>query len=105
MSIPSSDDGVIEQAILPIRAGETADFEDAFAEARPIIERAQGFRWLRLQRGIERRNEYLLLVGWDTVDSHRVGFRTSPDYETWRRLLHHFYDPFPTVHYFVTVAD
>jgi hypothetical protein len=29
-----------------------------------------------------------------------VGFRQSAQYQEWRALLHHFYDPFPTVlHY------
>ena len=32
--------------------------------------------------------------------AHEEGFRKSPRYQEWRRLLHHFYDPFPTVlHY------
>ncbi|HEX4024921.1 MAG TPA: hypothetical protein VHX52_09505 [Steroidobacteraceae bacterium] len=34
------------------------------------------------------------------------GFRQSPQYQQWRALLHHFYDPFPTVlHYRQAAAD
>jgi hypothetical protein len=32
------------------------------------------------------------------------GFRGSPAYEEWRRLLHHFYDPFPTVDHYDDVV-
>ncbi len=28
------------------------------------------------------------------------GFRGSPDYQEWRRLLHHSYEPFPTVEHY-----
>jgi hypothetical protein len=29
-----------------------------------------------------------------------VGFRSSPEYQRWRALLHRFYDPYPTVEHF-----
>jgi heme-degrading monooxygenase HmoA len=43
-------------------------------------------------------------VRWRTVDDHEQGFRQSEGYQTWRRLLHPFYDPFPTVLHYETVA-
>jgi heme-degrading monooxygenase HmoA len=43
-------------------------------------------------------------VWWDSLESHTKGFRQSPAYERWRRLLHHFYDPFPKVEHYVAVA-
>lgn len=33
------------------------------------------------------------------------GFRGSAEYQQWRRLLHEFYEPFPTVEHFVPVAQ
>ena len=29
-----------------------------------------------------------------------MGFRGSPEYQEWKQLLHHFYDPFPTVEHY-----
>ncbi|MFN5341277.1 MAG: antibiotic biosynthesis monooxygenase, partial [Roseiflexaceae bacterium] len=37
--------------------------------------------------------------------AHTVGFRQSPQYQEWKRLLHHFYDPFPTVEHYVALPD
>lgn len=34
---------------------------------------------------------------------HTTGFRDSPEYQRWRTLLHHFYDPFPVVEHFEAV--
>jgi hypothetical protein len=35
---------------------------------------------------------------------HELGFRKSSQYLEWKRLLHKFYDPFPTVLHYETVA-
>lgn len=56
-----------------------------------------------LQRCIERPSRYVLLVRWETLEDHTEGFRGSPEYQRWKALLHHFYDPFPTVEHFTRV--
>ena len=94
---------ILEHALLPVKAGEEAHFEEAFAEAQAIIRGMPGFVSLRLSRGIESASTYLLLVEWETVEHHEVGFRQSPEYQQWRALLHHFYEPFPVVEHFHTV--
>jgi heme-degrading monooxygenase HmoA len=95
---------ILEHAILTVRAGSTGDFEMAFREARLIIEAMPGFVGLTLSRGIEHPETYLLLVEWRRLIDHTEGFRGSPEYQRWRALLHHFYDPFPVVTHFEQVA-
>jgi heme-degrading monooxygenase HmoA len=96
---------ILEVAILNIHLGEEAAFEGAMHKARPLIEASPGFGKLELRRCVETSNRYLLLVTWRTVEDHTQGFRGSDLYEEWRKLLHHFYDPFPTVeHYGEPVA-
>ena len=70
------------------------------AEARPLIAASPGFRSIEVRRCIETAGRYLLLVGWDSVADHEAGFRRSPRYAEWRRLLHHFYDPMPVVEHY-----
>jgi len=96
---------ILELAYLDVKVGHENAFETAFAEAKGIIASMPGFVSLELQRCIEVTNRYVLLVRWRTLEDHTVGFRTSPDYQRWKALLHHFYDPFPTVeHYEKRVA-
>ena len=95
---------ILEHALLSVDPGRQAAFEAAFATARPIIESSDGFEGLQLLRGVERPGTYLLLVRWRSIDDHTVGFRGSPGYQRWRELLHHFYDPFPTVEHFEAVT-
>ena len=56
-----------------------------------------------LQRCLETPSQFLLLVRWETLEDHTVGFRGSPDYQEWKALLHSFYEPFPVVEHYVTV--
>ncbi len=95
---------ILECARLDVRPGQEAEFEAAFTTARPLIASQSGFRSLRLERGIERPSAYLLLVEWERLEDHTEGFRRSPEYPRWSALLHHFYDPFPTVEHFETVV-
>lgn len=91
---------ILEVASLDVKAGETAAFERAFAEASAIIAAMPGYLGHELQRCIERDHRYVLLVRWRTLEDHTEGFRGSPQYQQWRALLHHFYDPFPVVEHF-----
>lgn len=91
---------ILEHALLNVIAGRELEFEAAFAQAREHIAATPGFVALEHVRGVENPSWYLLLVRWRSIEDHTVGFRESTRYQQWRRLLHRFYDPFPTVHHF-----
>lgn len=95
---------ILEVAVLDVRPGLSQEFESAFKTASAIIAAMPGYISHELQRCIERTNRYVLLVRWQRLEDHTVGFRQSPQYQEWRRLLHHFYDPFPTVEHYECVA-
>ena len=91
---------IVESVVLPVRSGLEDEFEAAFGEASAVIARQPGYLAHTLRRGVEHPSSYLLTVRWTSVDAHEIGFRGSEDYQEWKRLLHRFYDPFPTVlHY------
>ena len=96
---------ILEAALLQVRPGQSTAFEAAFREAQAIIASMPGYRSHELQRCLEREGQYLLLVRWDSVAAHQEGFRKSAEYQQWRKLLHHFYDPFPNVYHYETVAE
>jgi heme-degrading monooxygenase HmoA len=94
---------ILEVAMLNVIPGMEADFEAAFLEASAIISSMPGYIRHSLQRCIENQSRYLLQVDWETLEDHTVGFRGSPEYQRWKALLHHFYDPFPTVEHFAPI--
>ena len=96
---------ILEVAVLDVKPGRPQEFESAFSEAQTIISSMKGYISHQLQRCIEKPNRYILLVAWETLEDHTQGFRGSAEYQEWRRLLHHFYDPFPEVEHYRLVVD
>jgi heme-degrading monooxygenase HmoA len=96
---------ILEVAVLDVKPGQEADFEAAFGNAQQIIASMQGYVSHQLQRCLESPSRYLLLVNWETLEHHTVEFRGSEQYQQWRQLLHHFYDPFPEVEHYSAVFD
>jgi heme-degrading monooxygenase HmoA len=94
---------ILEVAILNVRPGQGAAFAAAFRQASPIIASMPGYVGHELQCCLEVRDKYVLLVRWETLEDHTVGFRGSPRYQEWKALLHHFYDPFPVVEHYEAV--
>jgi heme-degrading monooxygenase HmoA len=95
---------ILEVAVLHIRPGQSAQFEGAFAQAQSILASMPGYLGHELQRCLEVQDKYVLLVRWRSVEDHEKGFRGSAQYQEWKRLLHHFYDPFPIVEHFELVG-
>ena len=91
---------VLEVAILDVKPNEAVNFENVFAKAQSIISSIDGYVSHQLQKCVEKPNRYILLVNWETIEDHTVGFRKSEEYQEWRKLLHHFYDPFPEVEHY-----
>lgn len=94
---------ILEVAILNIKPNQNREFEAAFKKASNIIKSMPGYIDHSLQKCVKVEHRYLLLVNWQTLEDHTVGFRQSEQYQTWRELLHHFYDPFPTVEHYSLV--
>lgn len=95
---------ILEVAMLDVIPGKEAEFEASFSKARRIIAGMQGCLEHELQRCVERPSRYVLLVKWEKLEDHTQGFRQSAGYQEWKALLHHFYDPFPTVEHFSRVC-
>lgn len=91
---------ILEAVILQVIAGKEASFERDFVIAGQYISAIKGYQKHSLSRCLEQPGKYILLVEWDTLEDHIIGFRQSPHYEEWKKLLHHYYDPFPVVEHF-----
>ena len=94
---------ILEAVMLQVRPGSETEFEAAFRQAGQYIAATPGYKRHELQRCLEVGGKYLLLVTWETLEAHTISFRGSAQYQEWKKLLHHFYDPFPVVEHFEAV--
>lgn len=72
---------ILEVATLEVIVGEEIQFEAAFAKAQKIISSMKGYVSHQLQKSIENPNRYVLLVNWETLEDHTIGFREWPEYQ------------------------
>jgi heme-degrading monooxygenase HmoA len=91
---------ILEHAIFSVREGESKAFEAAFARARKYLESAQGCITVEMRSCIERADNYLLLVLWDSLESHTKGFRESQAFVEWRAILGPLFAAPPEVHHY-----
>jgi heme-degrading monooxygenase HmoA len=95
---------ILEAATLSITPAQSAQFEAAFNEARELISAMPGFIAHQLQRSLETEGRYLLLVQWQSVEHHMVGFRQSPQFVRWRALLGPFFALVPVVEHYELIS-
>ena len=95
---------ILEVAILDVKPNQEQEFEKAFNTAQKIISNTNGYISHQLQKCIEKNNRYILLSN-ASHSWYSFGFRKSKEYQEWRALLHHFYEPFPEVEHYKNVFN
>lgn len=97
---------ILEVADIRITPGREAEFEQAVhLGIQTVIAKATGFRGYRVQHGIESPDRYLLLLEWDTLEDHTVGFRGSSAYGEWRSIVSGFFAKAPFVEHFAASSS
>ena len=78
---------IVEIADFRAGAERMAEFEDVMRELVPVISSTPGYLGHTVQRSMETPGRYVLVVRWETLDSHMVSFRESDRFATWRDRL------------------
>jgi heme-degrading monooxygenase HmoA len=95
---------VLEIADIAVLPGTEEEFEAAVREGIRYVSDTPGFRNARLTRCIETPGRFVLLIEWDSVEAHTVGFRESENFGRWRGHIGPFLDGAPRVEHFDEVT-
>jgi heme-degrading monooxygenase HmoA len=91
---------VLEIADFSVLPATEDDFAAAVREGVRYVSDTPGFRNARLTRSVETPSRFVLLIEWDSVEAHTVGFRESENYTRWRELISPFFASAPHVEHF-----
>ncbi len=94
---------VLEHAVITVREGASEAFEAALDRPGRSSPAPPGSVSLSLHRGRGGPDRYLLLVEWETLEDHMVGFRESERFTQWRALIGPFFESPPLVDHFEPV--
>ena len=88
---------VTEIADFTVLAESQEQFADAVREGLKFVADTPGFLGARLTRSIETPTRFVLLIEWESVEAHNVGFRESDRFPLWRALIGPYFDGNPHV--------
>lgn len=96
---------ILEVADIRICTGQQAAFDAAIRRGvDTVIAHARGFRGYKINKGIESPERYLLMIFWETLESHTVDFRGSAAFADWRAIVGPFFAQPPQVEHFTLLA-
>jgi heme-degrading monooxygenase HmoA len=97
---------ILELADIRIAVGKNTEFEAAIQRGvDTVLSQAKGFRGCRVQRGVESTERYILMIDWETLEDHTVGFREGPLFPQWRAIIGPFFAAPPVVEHFEAVLQ
>ena len=96
---------ILEVADIRIAPGQQAAFDEAIQRGIAVaISRAKGFRGWKVNKGVESPERYLLMIFWETLEDHTVGFRQGPLFAEWREIVGPFFAVPPHVEHFTLLG-
>ena len=96
---------ILEIADIRIAPGQQDAFEEAIQRGiHTVASKAQGFKGWKVNRGIESPERFILMIFWETLEDHTVGFRQGPLFAQWRAIVGPFFAVPPTVEHFTLVG-
>jgi heme-degrading monooxygenase HmoA len=96
---------ILEVADIRIQPGQQAAFDEAIQRGlKTVINRAQGFKGWKVNKGVESPERYVLMIFWDTLEDHTVAFRGSPLFAEWRAIVGPFFAAPPVVEHFTLLG-
>ena len=88
---------VLETALIHVQADRVEEFLAALPRGIELLKRAKGFVDIEVRTGVELEHAVLLLLRWETLEDHTVGFREGPLFPQWRDVIGPFFAEPPTV--------
>jgi len=96
---------ILELADIRIPPGKNAEFDAAIQRGvETVISQAKGFRGYKVNKGVESPERYILMIYWETLEDHTVGFRNGPLFPQWRAIVGPYFAQPPVVEHFNLVA-
>ena len=96
---------ILEHADIRIDPSQASAFEEAILRGvNTVIAHAKGFKGFKVNRSLESPGRYLLMIYWDTLEDHTVGFRGSAAFAQWRAIVGPFFAKPPVVEHLELVG-
>ncbi|CAI6029708.1 antibiotic biosynthesis monooxygenase family protein [Cohnella sp. JJ-181] len=91
---------ILQSSMLSVKPESASEFESRFRKAQALLADKRGYISHELHKCVEQEGQYMLLVKWQSLSDHAVGFMQSPDRAAFQALLQDYYASEPeSAHY------
>lgn len=94
---------ILEIATVDIVRGQEAEYLRAFNQTQEILAAQEGYISCEVQNCIEIPSRFLVMVKWQSLESHTIGFRESSDFVRWRAFVSPFFSSPPDIKHYSLV--
>lgn len=91
---------VLEVALIDVKPDSQEAFRAAYEQAKHLPAATPGCGPMRMTQGVETPTRFVLMIEWDSVETHDV-FRDSEHFGQWRALIGPHFANLPHVEHFV----
>lgn len=96
---------IVEVADFRVAPEKRAEFQSAMTgAARRLLSQTKGYLGHEILSCVESPDRVLLLVRWQTLEDHTVGFRQSPAFTEWRAAIGPYFAQPPQVEHFTATS-
>lgn len=83
---------ILQSSMLKVKPGKASEFESSFRKSQSLLAGTRGYISHELHKCVEQEDRYMLLVQWQTLGDHAVGFKHSPARAEWESYLQDYYE-------------
>lgn len=94
---------ILEIATIDVIPGSEAEYITAFNRAKELLPKNSGYISHELRRCLEMPSRFLVMIKWQSLDDHMLGFRQSEDFLKWRALIGPFFNSPPDIKHYEIV--
>tara|TARA_R110002051_G_scaffold127873_2_gene201503 strand:+ start:7661 stop:7948 length:288 start_codon:yes stop_codon:yes gene_type:complete len=94
---------ITEVTTITIKENKNSEFEKSFKKVGLVLAKAEGYVSYELQKCIENKNQYLVLIKWETLENHTIKFYQSSLFAELSSLIGSFFEESPYVHHYKLV--
>lgn len=91
---------VLEIATFDIKKSQTEEFKASCEKAKLVVSQSKGFKGLEFNQCMETPNKFVLMISWETLEDHIVGFRESELFKEWRAILSPYFNSPPIAEHY-----
>lgn len=83
---------IVEYIRYEISPTQHDQFIAAYRAAAEALDVSEHCRSYEISQGIEEQNNFIVRIGWDSVEGHEKGFRTSPQFMSFFAKVKPFFE-------------